>query len=185
MAHSGTSYLAEQLHGQGFEMYHIEKQEHFEDTAILNNLQGILRKHFAGTDYWYLDETPPQECRDDVKTTLKSYKMYSETGFKNPRLILFMPELLQVFDAKFIICMRSFDNWIQSVNHGKRGSVLWFRKLKSHYEHCVNIVKQHISRDNVHVWIYDEGNNPASIYELSEFLNKKIELPNFKMKTYD
>ena len=186
IAKSGTTYITGKLSQAGFLMWGDECEEHYEDTYMLERLKRIII--CDDVDYWHNPFGFEDEVYSNAKELFVEFKQKNgRIGFKNPRLLLFMKELIQVFsDAKIIFCVRNMDDWLKSVQRNNR--LLRTDSLKGtlvkYYEYALGVINEYSKRENIFVFLYDEGESLQHQQELKEFVNCNIDFSDFRKKIY-
>lgn len=186
IAKSGTTYLTGKLSQAGFLMWGNKCEEHYEDTYMLERLRRIITCN--NIDYWYNSFGFEDEIYSNVKELFVKFKQKNgRIGFKNPRLLLFMKELIQVFsDAKIIFCVRNMDDWLKSVqgNNRRLRTDSLKETMVKYYEYALGVINEYSKQGNVFVFLYDDGENLQHQQELKEFVNCNIDFSDFRRKTY-
>lgn len=186
IAKSGTSYLTRKLSESGLAMWADNYNKHYEDMYLLLNLRRITQRN--GMDYWF-DKSKhyPGNSKQVLKLLTMFRERYNVTGFKNPRLLFFMRELEQIFpDAKFIFCVRNPKDWLRSVkrNNRKLRNREAEQVLMRYYHYALGVAQDYLRSGKGFTFFYDRGEELAHQEELQEFVGCKIDLADFKSKTY-
>lgn len=141
ISRSGTSYLSRKIHELGNPMW-CTCNNHAEDLLIHNLLISLLSKY--DKDALFFDHHVSNEDKIEFKKSLKIYKSIypNQSGFKNPRLMFFIPEIKEVYpNAELIMLCRNFYDWRMS--HYTRGrKEEWDKKLANHYTFMIKLAKE-------------------------------------------
>lgn len=185
---SGTSYLTKKIHEAGHPMW-TQHERHYEDVLMLDGLINIVsggksKERDIRNDNWFASKEFNQSEKNRVKKLLSAFRSeFPGCGFKNPRLIHFIPELFEIYpDAKYVFCIRNYQDWIQSNANNSRSSNWWVKKLTDHYSHVYDVVNKIMDeqRENVITFSYDHQNWDY----LMDFLGFQIDVSDFEYKTY-
>ena len=113
---SGTRYLSK-CFNEVIPMWDVEAGAmHFEDKEILEITERELERH--GTKWYSKDVEPTKELIKELRQYKE--KRTGDYGFKNPRILMLLSAFKEVWDAKFIVCIRNPIKVIQShLNNGR------------------------------------------------------------------
>jgi hypothetical protein len=159
-----------------------DPESHFEDKELMDKLIDIISDGEGKKgDVWHADRPFTQEQCDDVLDMLREYRNdWGDMGMKNPRLIFFMKELMEVYpDAKYIFCLRNPNDWIQSNAKYGRSGMKWELILRQHYDYVIEQMMRYFN-DNTFLFDYDNVDEKA----LNKFLGFDLDLSDFERRTY-
>lgn len=171
MPKSGTTYLTHKLARAGATMFK-ERQEHYEDTVLLDKLIEAFVQEYRFDKWWAFDHS--KALQDRVREILKGQK----TGFKNPRLIGFLPLIGEMFpDAKIVICTRSFSDWSSSVSRHKSRHM---DEIVNYYWWAMDYIEWHKKGLGAHVVHYNTFDTAGEQRSLNKYLGMRIKYKDFK-----